>query len=131
MDMYEIKLIISLTRAGCARQSVYCSLSLYIPSHGIRIERQVQCENQWTVRKLLTPKVGNTSKYVTACIKAICISYFALYLYDCTYVSLCLKFLTPTCLWRLVIQFHSNTEFLMAMWLFRSPICLCSPLLFC
>ena len=119
MDMYEIKLIISLTRAGCARQSVYCSLSLYIPSHGIRIERQVQCENQWTVRKLLTPKVGNTSKYVTACIKAICLSYFALYLYDCTYVSLCLccmcvfKISDPNM--PLEVSHSSNTEFLMAM----------------
>lgn len=73
-------------------------------------------------------KKKNTSKYTTACIKAICISYFALHLDECTYVSLhmccmcvCLKFLTPTCLWRLVIQFHSNTEFLMVRWWFIVP----------
>lgn len=65
---------------------------------------------------------------MTACTKAICISYFALHLYECTCVSLCLccmcvclKFLTPTCLWRLVIQFHSNTEFLMVRWWFIVP----------
>ena len=56
MDMYEIKLIISLARAGCARQSVNCSLRLHLPSHEIRMQRQVQYENQWTLRKLLMPK---------------------------------------------------------------------------